>query len=87
MTLRKARPIKAHIPAAENRQKNAAEKRLDKHLEVIQRSVANYGMINVRTDGDRMIVAQRLERERSKSKRWDIYLFECDDRGRLHFRP
>ena len=37
------------------------------------------------TDGDRLVIAQRLERQRSKSKRWDIYCFECDERGRLHY--
>lgn len=72
-------------PAATDAQKKKAEERLDKHLAVIERSVANYGMINVRTDGDRLIIAQRLERERSKSTRWDIYLFESDQRGGLHY--
>jgi len=52
---------------------------------VIQRSVANYGMINVRSDGNKVLIAQRLERKRSKSSRWDIYQFECDERGRLHY--
>lgn len=72
-------------PEATIEEKNKASKRLDEHLNVIQRSVANYGMINVRTDGDRLIVAQRLERQRSKSKRWDIYLFESDERGCLNY--
>lgn len=72
-------------PEATSAAKKKANERIDKHFEIIQRSVANYGMINVRTDGNRMIVAQRLERQRSKSKRWDIYLFETDDRGRLHY--
>lgn len=74
-----------HDPAATEAQKKDANERLDKHLSIIERSVANYGMINVRTDGDRMIIAQRLERQRSKSKRWDIYQFESDERGRLHY--
>jgi len=43
-------------------------------------------MINVLTDGTRMLAIQRLERQRSKSKRWDIYRFEPDDRGRLRFK-
>ncbi|MFC1536728.1 ComEC/Rec2 family competence protein [Pseudomonadota bacterium] len=71
--------------SATDAQKKAASKRLDKHLNIIERSVANYGMINVRTDGERLIIAQRLERERSKSTRWDIYLFETDERGYLHY--
>jgi beta-lactamase superfamily II metal-dependent hydrolase len=74
-----------HDDAATQAQKQKANKKLDEKLEIIQRSVANYGMINVRTDGDRMIIAQRLERQRSKSKRWDIYKFETDQRGRLHY--
>ncbi len=72
-------------PLATSEQKKKASQRLDDHLTIIERSVANYGMINVRTDGDRVIIAQRLERERSKSKRWDIYLFETDEQGRLHY--
>lgn len=73
-------------PQCTDAQKKAAEARLEKHLSVIQRSVANYGMINVLTDGINLIVVQRLERERSKSKRWDIYRFEPDSRNRLQFR-
>ena len=72
-------------PAATDEKKKKADERLENHLNVIERSVANYGMINVRTDGKRMIVAQRLERQRSKSKRWDIYMFESDERGRIHY--
>jgi beta-lactamase superfamily II metal-dependent hydrolase len=72
-------------PTATDAQKKKAEERLDDQLKVIERSVANYGMINVRTDGDRLIIAQRLERQRSKSKRWDIYMFESDERGRLYY--
>jgi len=71
-------------PLKTDEQKRRAEEKVEDLLQVIQRSVANYGMINVRTDGERMIVAQRLERKRSKSTRWDIYRFECDDFGRLH---
>jgi beta-lactamase superfamily II metal-dependent hydrolase len=74
-----------HDPAATDAQKKKARERLDKQLSVIERSVANYGMINVRTDGNSLIIAQRLERQRSKSKRWDIYMFESDDRGRIHY--
>jgi hypothetical protein len=75
-----------HDPASTDAQVKAARERLDKHLNVIQRSVANYGMINVRTDGQRLIIAQRLERKRSKSTRWDIYEFESDAHGRLTYQ-
>lgn len=72
-------------PAASRAQKKEADKRLDEHLKIIERSVANYGMINVRTDGDKVIIAQRLERDRSKASRWDIYQFESNANGRLEY--
>ncbi len=72
-------------PDASAAQKQKASDKLDEKLEVIQRSVANYGMINVRSDGEKVVISQRLERERSKSKRWDIYQFETDSHGRLHY--
>jgi beta-lactamase superfamily II metal-dependent hydrolase len=40
----------------------------------LDRSVAVYGMINVRTDGDRVIIAQKLEQPRSfTGEKWDIH--------------
>jgi beta-lactamase superfamily II metal-dependent hydrolase len=74
-----------HDPNATADAKRKAGARLDAHLSVIERSVANYGMINLRTDGERVIIAQRLERERSRSHRWDIYMFESDERRRLRY--
>lgn len=74
-----------HDATSTAKQKKSASDRLDKHLTVIERSVANYGMINVLTDGKRLMVVQRLERKRSKAIRWDIYKFESDERGRLHY--
>ncbi len=70
-------------PTATQAAKDAAEARIQKALAVIERSVANYGMINLRTDGRNVIMAQRLERDRSKSQRWDIHQFEPDQNGVL----
>ena len=36
-------------------------------------NVARYGMITVRTNGEKVIIAQKLEKERSPSQKWDIY--------------
>ena len=74
-------------PTATEQQKAKADEDLEECLGKIQRSVANYGMINLRTDGRRMIIAMRLERKRSKSQRWDIYQFEPDSRGRVLYLP
>ena len=63
-----------------------AEKRIEDALSVIERSVADYGMINLRTDGEKVLMAQRLERARAKKTRWDIHRFEPDASGRLRYQ-
>ena len=42
------------------------------------RTVTVYGMIVVRTDGDKTIIATKLEKPRSKSSKWQIYQLEYD---------
>jgi hypothetical protein len=37
-------------------------------MQQLERSIAVYGMINVRTDGEKAIVAQKLERRRRVGK-------------------
>ncbi len=65
--------------------KNALKK-LDEITDaMINRSVAVYGMITLRTDGNRVVVAQKLEQPRSNKSKWDIYRLEPDRRGRLSY--
>lgn len=71
---------------ATDEEKRKAEENIQKALQVIERSVANYGMINLRTDGGNVLVAQRLEKARSKKARWDIHLLEADQNGRLKYK-
>ncbi|MEH6828871.1 ComEC/Rec2 family competence protein [Parasphingorhabdus sp.] len=73
-------------PGASPLAKTNAEAKIQKALEKIERSVANYGMINLRTDGKNILLAQRLETERSKKQRWDIHLLEPDQNKRLKYR-
>jgi beta-lactamase superfamily II metal-dependent hydrolase len=42
----------------------------------LDRSVATYGAINLRTDGKKAVVAQRIQKPRGKNKEWDGYQFE-----------
>ncbi|CTQ56628.1 ComEC family competence protein [Roseibium album] len=84
-TLQENEAVLADITATAAKKKKAQEN-IDKALRVIERSVANYGMINLRTDGVNILMAQRLERDRSKSKRWDIHLLEPDQNGRLRYK-
>lgn len=64
-----------------------ARSRLAASLEtVIQRTVSMYGHITVRTDGESVIIAQRLERARGTTK-WDIYRLQRQDDDSLAFVP
>lgn len=53
-----------------------AKNKLSKLLEqTIERSVAVYGMITLRTDGERVVIAQQLGRQK-RNQRWDIHRLE-----------
>ena len=43
-----------------------------------ERVVTVYGMINVRTDGEKVIVAQKLEKP-AKDRNWDIHKLEWNE--------
>lgn len=43
-------------------------------------NVARYGMITVRSDGEQVIIAQKLEQNRSNSDKWDIYSLSWNDK-------
>jgi beta-lactamase superfamily II metal-dependent hydrolase len=48
----------------------------------LDRSVAVYGMINVRTDGKNVIIAQKLEKPRDiTGEKWDIHRLESGPEG------
>ncbi len=68
-------------------EKEQAEKKFDKALEDIERSVAIYGMISLRTDGRKVVMAHRLEKPRSLSAKWDISVLEPGPGGRLRYQP
>jgi beta-lactamase superfamily II metal-dependent hydrolase len=62
-----------------------ARERLEKKFLDIDRSVATYGAINLRTDGTRAVMAYKIERPTKNSKKWDIYRFEPGPDGRLTY--
>jgi beta-lactamase superfamily II metal-dependent hydrolase len=67
--------LQTNLTPAQRKKVEASIARLKTNLE---RSVATYGAINLRTDGRRAVVAQKIERPRNKSTEWDIYRFEKD---------
>ena len=73
------------VTAAERREKERLEKQFEKLLSSIERSIAIYGAINLRTDGHKVIFAQKLERPRSLKAKWDIYQLEPEGNGPLRY--
>ena len=47
---------------------------------ILNRAVAVYGAINLRTDGHNLLLCQKLEEKNQKNEEWDIYLLEPDTR-------
>ncbi len=44
----------------------------------LNRAVAVYGAINLRTDGKKLLMCQKLEKKNPQNEEWDIYLLEPD---------
>ena len=44
-----------------------------------ERAIAVYGLINLRTDGPKLVMAQKLERPAPNGAKWDVHRFELDD--------
>jgi len=68
--------MKASAEAGTAAEKKKLEVKADKFKKQLDRSVATYGAINLRTDGKTVVVAQKLETTRDKKKEWDGYQFE-----------
>jgi len=63
----------------------AAQARFAALLATLERSDAIYGAINLRTDGHRIVLAQKMENVKP-SKKWDVYGLEPDAAGILHYK-
>ena len=62
-----------------------AREQLEERLGDVDRSVAVYGAINLRTDGRRAVLAYRIEKPARPDRRWDLYTFAPDRDGALQF--
>lgn len=65
----------------------ALQEKINEKLGVLERSVAVYGMINLRTDGRNVLLAQKLEEPRSGTgERWDVHFLQRDEEtGELRY--
>lgn len=70
----------------EKRAKEKLRKELEEMGDLLNRSVATYGAISVVTDGHKVVIAQKLERPRSSSRKWDIYRLEPEGKGPLRYQ-
>ena len=66
--------VPADKPAIEEKLEKA-QKKLKETNKEINSFLTKFGMINLRTDGKKMIIAQKLEQKSAHSK-WDIYKLE-----------
>lgn len=77
---------KEKLDAKQQKQRDRLAKQKHTILDVaLSRSVATYGAIQLRSDGRRIVMAQKIERA-SKSKRWDLYKLEPVAPGELRYQ-
>ncbi len=82
-----AKLIQERVDARTDAEREAAQAAIVAALARLERSVAVYGLINLRTDGRKVLLAQKLERPRAQSREeWDVHLLEPDPTGALHYR-
>jgi hypothetical protein len=68
--------LAAAVDAATTPEKKAkAQAAFEKALLKLERSIAIYGAINLRTDGQKVVMAYKVE-EPKPSKEWDMYVLE-----------
>jgi hypothetical protein len=56
---------------------------IEELIQELGRSVAVYGMITLRTDGEQVLMAQKLEQPGSGGRKWDLHLLGPGEDGRL----
>ncbi|HEX8602506.1 MAG TPA: hypothetical protein VF774_07665 [Pseudoduganella sp.] len=80
------RDLAAKIAAAQtDEDRDRAQAKFEAKIAELDRSVAVYGAINLRTDGEKVVLAYKLERS-TPTRGWDIYQLEPDDEGALVYR-
>jgi hypothetical protein len=62
------------------------QSQIDAQYRDIERGVAVFGAIQLRTDGRKVILAQKLEQARGLDDKWDIYCLTPDSTGNLVYQ-
>ncbi|NJL29463.1 MAG: hypothetical protein HC897_17045, partial [Thermoanaerobaculia bacterium] len=77
---------KAIGEATTDTKRASAQKDFEQEVDRLERSIAVYGMISLRTDGRKILLAQKLEKPRGNDKKWDLYSLEPGPDGRLRYQ-
>lgn len=85
-SIEKIADIKAKMKKAKKQKTiDSLNDKLQEEYDLLQkRNVTVYGAINVRTDGERCIIAQKLEKGKG-GKRWDIYKLTKGANGKFKY--
>ena len=80
--------LQAFQAALDAAQSNQERRRIEKEMESAKDSnVARYGMITLRTDGETVIIAQKLEVAAGDGQKWDIHQLVFNEaKGILEYR-
>lgn len=79
------RELAAAIAAAtSDDERDRAQAKFEGKIAELDRSVAVYGAINLRTDGEKVVLAYKLERS-TPTRGWDYYRLEPDAEGNLQY--
>jgi beta-lactamase superfamily II metal-dependent hydrolase len=73
------------IEAKSEKAKQKAQEALNTLINKIDRSIAVYGAINLRTDGNDIVIAQKIESPRRNDKKWDIYVLKRQKNNWLQY--
>jgi len=65
--------------AATEEERHTILEQIGEQASAIERAIAVYGLINLRTDGHRLVMAQKLERPAPGGVKWDVHRFELED--------
>lgn len=78
------RTLQDELLGADATRRKEIKRRIDALLDRVERNVAVYGLISLRTDGKRAVVAQKLERTRSQTgEDFDLQWLSPDANGEL----
>ena len=71
--------------------KNKSERKrirgeMSRLAKILRKTIVTLGSIHLMTDGEKVLIAQKLERARGADKKWDFYRLEREGNGPLAYQ-